>query len=157
MTRTRIVSLLALVVAIPAAAAAGSSFFSSAPQPCFMADTGAYRLSARGTANYTIRIDNDAAQPDLRLQLVEDSAQADFVLVDDGDALDACRDASVVKSVRVDAAAATPDMTVTLSKQASEGSHKIYVHSANFTEQDAAALFAAVWKSAHARQSIARR
>jgi hypothetical protein len=167
MTRSRLVILLALVVAVPAAA--GGSFFASSfalsPQPCFMADTAAYRLTGSASANYTIRVDNDAARPDLRLQLVDDPSLADFVLVDDGDAADTCRETNTIRSIRVDAAAAKndikPDMMVTLSKQAAEGDYKIYVRSANFTEQDAAALFAVIWKNAHTagvgREFLARR
>jgi hypothetical protein len=160
MTRTHIVLLLALVVAVPAAA--GSSFFGAnenprnagdKTRPCFNAGTAAYRFSAAANASYTVRIDNAAAHPDLRLALVDDPALADFVLVDDAVSADACRDAAEVRSIRVDPAAAKTDgmprLTVTLSKQNSAGDYKIYVRSASFTERDAAALFAAIWHDAH--------
>ena len=156
MTRSRITMLLALVVAVPAAAT-GSSFFGAPPQPCFMAGAAGYRLTGSTAANYTVRIGSSAAQPDLRLQLVEDPSLADFVLVDDGDSADACREASEIKSIRVDATTAKPDMTVALSQQPADGDYKIYVHSASFTERDAAALFAVIWKNSRGRESIARR
>ena len=160
MTRTHILLLMGLVVAVPAAA--GSSFFAASPraQPCFSAGAAAYRFSDSAGATYTIRIDNNAARPDLRLQLVDDPASADFVLLDDNASPDACRDGAV-ESIRVDPAAARADLTVALSKQASAEAHKIYVRSTNYTDADAAALFAVLWQNAHkatlARQSTAQR
>jgi len=144
MTRTHIISLLAFIVAIPAATA--GSFFSSSAKPCFLADTTGYEISAGAQADYTVRIDNTAPAPGLRMQLVDDSATADFVLVDDGDAAAACKAASAIKSIRLDPAAANADLTVALSRQPAD--YKIYVRSANFTAQDAAALFAVIWQNA---------
>ncbi len=160
MTRSHLVLLLALVIAVPAAAA-GGSFFAAALQPCFMSGAAAYRLAGNSNADYTIRIDNDAARPDLRLQLVDKPGAADFVLMDDGDNADACREAGAVKTIRVDTASSNPDrrpdMIVTLSKQPAAGGHKIYVRSAHFTGQDAAALFSVIWKHAHGHEAVARR
>ena len=134
--------MLVLIVAIPAATA-GSLFSSNAP-PCFIAGTSGYRISDSATANVTVRIDNTAAQPDLRLQLVDDPAAADFVLVDDSDAVGACTDANAVQSIRLDPQAANADLTVALSR--APAAYKIYVRSASFSEQDAAALFAVIWQ-----------
>ncbi len=144
MTRTHIVSLMALIVVIPAATA--GSFFSSSAKPCFIAGSAGYEISAGAQANYPVRIDNTAASPSLRMQIVDDSATADFVLVDDGDAIEACKAASAIKSIRLDPAAAKADLTVALSR--TEADYKIYVRSANFTEQEAAALFAVIWQDA---------
>ncbi len=147
MRRAHIVSLLAFVVAIPAAAA--GSFFSFSTRPCFIAGTAGYELTGAASANYTVRIDNTAAKPSLRLQVVDDPAAADFVLVDDGDssdANDACKAATAVKSIRIDPAAPKPDLTVALSRQIAD--YKIYVRSVNYSEQDAAALFAVILQNA---------
>lgn len=148
MTRIHIASLLAVVVAVPAAAA--GTFFAAQPtppqQPCFITGNAAYRMSDRATANYTVRVDSRAANPNLRLQLVDDPAAADFVLVDDGDTVNTCQDAGTVKSVRLDPSALAPDLTVALSR--APAATKIYVKSASFSEQDAAALFAAIWTDA---------
>jgi hypothetical protein len=161
MTRSRLALLLAVVVAVPAAAAAGGSFFGAAPQPCFASGAAAYRLSGSTHADYIVRIDNAAARPDLRLQLVDEPEVADFVLMDDGDSADACREAAAVKTFRIEIGAANPagkpDMTVALSRQAAEGDRKIFVRSVNFSEQDAAALFAVIWKNSHGREFLARR
>jgi len=160
MTRSRLALLLAVVVAVPAAAA-GGSFFSAAPQPCFVSGDAAYRLSSGAKANYTIRIDNNAANPDLRLQLVDEPDAADFVLMDDGERAEDCRDVAAAKTIRIETAAVAAgtkaDMTVALSEQATLADHKIYVRSASFSEQDAAALFAVIWQAAHGRQTVARR
>jgi len=75
------------------------------------------------------------------------------VLVDDSDTVAACTDASAVQTIRLDPQAANADLTVALSR--ATAAYKIYVRSAGFSEQDADALFAVIWNSAHknARQS----
>jgi hypothetical protein len=144
MTRTHVAALLLLAAAIPAATAA--SFFASSGTPCIIAGASGYRITDSATANFTVRIDNMAAKPDLRLQLVDDSAAADFVLIDDSDSVNACASASAVQSIRLDPQAAHADLTVALSR--APAAYKIYARSANFSQQDAAALFAVIWKTA---------
>jgi hypothetical protein len=146
MRRAHVISLMALVIAVPAATA--GSFFTTnqtAAKPCFASGSAAYELSASAAADYTVRVDNTAANPSLRMQLVDDPAAADFVMVDDGDATLACKAASSLKTVRIDPAAQKPDLTVTLSR--ANADYKVYVRSTNFTEQDAAALFAVIWRN----------
>ena len=146
MTRTHIVSLLAIAVAIPAATASALFATSTGARPCFVAGNTGYEVIVGGAADTTVRIDNAAADPSLRLQLVDDPAAADFVLVDDGDAVKACQAVAAIKRVRLDQAASAPDLTVALSRDPAET--KIYVRSASFTEQGAAALYAAIWQNA---------
>ena len=143
MKRTHTAALLALVVAIPAATA--GSFVASNDTPCFIADDTGYRISDSASANFTVRIDNAAAKPDLRLQLVDDSAAADFVLVDDGDAVSLRRAAPPSKASASIPQPPTPDLTVALSR--APAAYKIYVRSADFSQQDAAALFAVIWQN----------
>ena len=143
MTRTHIVSLLALIIAVPAATA--SSFFTStSTKPCFIAGNAGYEISPSAKADYVVRIDNSAPSPSLRMQVVDNPAAADFVLVDDGDAIESCKSVTAIKSVHLDPAAAKPDVTLALSRSA--GDYKIFVQSANYSEQDAAALFAVIWQ-----------
>ena len=144
MTRTHIAALIVLVVAMPAATA--GSFFASSAKSCFIAGASGYRISEDAAADFTVRIDNTAAQPNLRMQLVDDSAAADFVLIDDGDAVNVCTGATAIQSIRLDPAAANADLTVTLSR--APAAYKIYVRSASFSQQDAAALFAVIWQTA---------
>jgi len=142
MKRTHTAVLLALVVAVPTAA---STLFVSGSKPCFIAGDTGYRMSDSAAANITVRIDNAAAKPDLRLQLTDDAAAADFVLVDDGDSANACAGATVIRSIRLDPTAAKADLTVALSR--APAAHKIYVRSAGFSREDAAALFAVIWRN----------
>jgi hypothetical protein len=153
MTRRHLAQLMALIVAVPAAAA--TAFFASSPQPCFVQGADAYRLTGSTAADYTIRIDDQAAHPNLRLALVDDPARADFVLAGDGDA-EACRGVAV-KSIRVETTAAKPDVTVALSDKPADASYRIYVRSADFTARQAAALFAVMWKTARGHEFLARR
>lgn len=151
MKRTHIAALLVLIVAVPAATA--SSFFSSSAKPCFIDGAAGYRISDSASANFTVRIDNTATEPNLRMQLVDDPTAADFVLVDDSDTVNACTGATAIKSIRLDPFAPNADLTVTLSRQPAD--YKIYVRSAGFSEQDAAVLFAVIWQTArkNARES----
>lgn len=149
MRHSRIAVLLALVATVPGATAAtyfSLSGKSTAAKPCFVAGNTGYQLSANGHARHIVRIDNDAANPHLRMQLVDDPAAADFVLVYDSDASTACQGVSVVESIRIDPAAAKPDLIVAVSRETAD--YKIYLGSANYTEQDAAALAAVALQNA---------
>ena len=155
MTRTHLAALLAVAAAIPAATATASFFASSASSkaPCFFADSTGYRIS-NADADLTVRIDNGSAAPDLRLQLIDDAAAADFVLVDDGDAGAACAGATAIRNIGLDPQNGRADLTVALSR--APAPYKIYVHSAAFTQQDAAALFAAIWRNGRKTAGSAR-
>ena len=147
MQRAHFISLMAVVIAIPAATAA-SSFLSSdatADKPCFAAGNAAYEVSRGASADYTVRIDNTAVSPSLRMQIVDDPAAADFVLVDEDDAAQVCKEAASIKTIRIDAAAAAPDVTVSMTRSAAD--YKVFVKSATFTDEDAAALFAVIWRN----------
>lgn len=141
MQRTVTAALLALVIGAPIVAA---SVLAPAKKPCFIAGDTGYQLSD-GKADFTVRIDSTAADPDLRLQLADNAATADFVLIDEGDGANACSAAKIIRRVRLDSQASHPDLTVALSR--APAAHKIYVQSAAFSPQDAAALFAVIWQS----------
>jgi hypothetical protein len=120
--------------------------------PCFTSGTATYRISAAAPApDYRVRIDNAAAQPDLRVGLVDQPEIADFVLVDDLDDVqgNACAASTPPKTIRVDAGEMLPDLTVSLSQiGATDASDfKLYVRSARFSQEDAAALFGVMWRS----------
>jgi len=141
-------ALLGLVAAVPAAAHA---LLLPTTNPCFTSGTATYRISAAAPApDYRVRIDNAAAQPDLRVGLVDQPEIADFVLVDDLDAVqgNACA-APTPKTIRVDAGEMLPDLTVSLSQigAAEASDFKLYVRSARFSQEDAAALFGVMWRS----------
>jgi hypothetical protein len=146
MTRIHAASLLVLLVAVPAATAGSYLTSSTSPSPCFSDGNAAYQISGSKSADFIVRIDNAAPSPSLSMQLVDDPATADFVLVDDATDTNACSVASTVKSIRIDPAARAPDLTLALSRKPAD--YKVYVRSSTFSEQDAAALFAVIWQSA---------
>jgi len=155
--RIRKTLLLFAVIAVPAAA---HSAFAPAQNPCFVSGTSTFRLSPTASSpDYRVRIESHAARPDLRMQLVDRPEIADFVLVDDFGAAEstACRSSVPVKTVKVDPDARTPDVTVSLSADAADPDYKVYVHSARFSHQDAAALLAVMWKTQQSRELAARR
>lgn len=148
------VTLVTLLLAV--SAAAGSSFFAGQNiDPCFITGGAGYRIADHGPASYTVRIDNAAQHPGLRLQVVDDPAAADFMLIDDSGSAGSCRDAANVNNIRINAGVANPDLTVSLSRAPAR--HKIYVRSANFSERDAAALFAVMWRNAQAGPAASRK
>jgi len=151
--------ILAAALAIPAAAL---SILAEAPKApallsnCFAAGASTYQIVAKAAApDYRIRIDSAAAHPDLRMQLVDRAEHADFVLVDDvGDEPGTCKSA---RTVTHDGAVGKPDVTVQLSTDAKGADYRLYVRSARFSQQDAAALLAAMWKADHHPKQLAAR
>lgn len=158
MRRTHIGLILTLIVAIPAGTAGifyglsgnGLGGTTATAKPCFIAGNTGYQFTSgqfsKDPARHTVRVDNDAASPHLRMQLVDDPAAADFVLVDDSDATIACKGVSMVQIINIDAAAERPDLIVSVSRAPAD--YKIYLHSENYTEQDAAALAAVIRQNA---------
>ncbi len=99
-----------------------------------------------------MRIDNKAARPNLRMQIVDDPAAADFVLVDDGESGNACDGA--VETIRLDSEASNPDVTVSLSHDAAD--YKIYVRSAALLRRRMPPrLFAVMWRDARGAGTVA--
>jgi hypothetical protein len=147
--------LLGLALAVPVAAQA----FLPQKQLCFAAGAGAYQLSASARVpDFKVRIDNRAAHPDLRMQLVDDPTTADFVLVDDLDAADndACHTSGPLKTIRVDGDEKRPDLTINLAADSEAADFKLYVRSARFSREDAAALFGVMWRASRLRDLAER-
>ena len=154
MNRTQKVLILVAAVAVPAAA--HSTFAPTKESLCFASGATTYQIARNAPApDFRIKIADDAARPDLRMQLVESAEMADFVLVDDfsGKEQAPCRSSTPIRTVTLDAEAAKPDVTVNLSADTSASDYKIYVHSVRFSQQDAAALLAAMWKTNQRREA----
>lgn len=146
MERIRKTLVLLSIVAVPATA---QSYFTGSPAPCFTAGTSTFQVSSAAfSPDYRVKIESEAARPDLRMQLVDSPEIADFVLVDDFSGVEgnACKASTSIKTIKVDAAETAPDLTISLSDRAPSPDYRIYVHSARFSHQDAAALFAVMWK-----------
>ena len=159
--RTHKMLILAAAVAVPAAA--HSTFAPTRESLCFASGAATYQIARNAPApDYRIRVAGNASRADLRMQVVDSAEMADFVLVDDfsGKEQGSCRSATPIRTVTLDADTVTPDVTVNLSADATASDYKIYVHSVRFSQQDAAALLAAMWKADRQREatgSIARR
>jgi hypothetical protein len=152
----RIQKTLILIAAIAVPAAAHSTFAPTREALCFASGATTYQIAHNATApDFRIRIADGATRPDLRMQLVDRAEIADFVLVDDfsGEAQAPCRSATPIRTVALDASTAKPDVTVDLSADAARSDYKIYVHSVRFSQQDAAALLAAMWKTDQRREA----
>jgi hypothetical protein len=156
MTRSHLTLLLALAIAVPALATAAAPYLSSTESPCFSIAGSAYRLTARADADYTVKIDDAAAQPDLVVQIVNDPSTADFVLVDGVESPANCADAHAIRTIRIDPQAREADLTIALAATPQPAGYRIYAQSAEFTVQDAAALFAVMWKSGRKRDLAAQ-
>ena len=147
--------MLIVVIAVPAAAHSAPSrratlpALPAAPRPTrSRPQRGRRPTSASGSAR--------DCPADLRMRLVDRPEIADFVLVDDfsGAEHDACRSSTPIQTVKLDAERPTPDVTVSLSAEPGRRrSTRIYVHSVRFSQQDAAALLAAMWKAERQRRA----
>lgn len=147
--------VLIAAIAVPAAA---HSMFAPKESPCFASGAATYRLAPNASSpDYRIKIAGHAPRADLRMQLVDRAETADFVLVDDFGTAEpgACRSATPIRTVKLDADTHAADVTVNLSADAAGADYKIYVHSVRFSQQDAAALLAAMWKANQRRELAA--
>lgn len=157
MNRTQKTLILIAAIAVPVAA--HSAFAPVKEALCFASGATTYQIARNAAApDFRIKIADDAARPDLRMQLVDSAEIADFVLVDDfsGQEQTPCRSSTPIRTVALDDDGARPDVTVNLSADATSSDYKIYVHSVRFSQQDAAALLAAMWKTNQRREAANR-
>ena len=156
MTRSHLSLLLALAIAGPALAPAAAPYLTNKSSTCFSVGGDGYRLTAQRDADYTIRIVDGAAPADLTMQIVDNPATADFVLVDGADNFGACSDTRAIRTIRIDPQASDPDLTIALAPATDAADYRIYAQSAEFSQQDAAALFAVMSKAGRKRDLAAR-
>jgi hypothetical protein len=147
MDRIRQTVVVLMMLTVPAGAHA---LRPAAALACIAAGSAAYRIAAPAQpADYTVKVEETGALPNLHMQFVDDPDSADFVLVDDVQALDGsgCRDGAV-KTVRLAdpeaADAAAPDITVSLDETRTPP-NRIYVRSTRYSRGDAVALAAVMW------------
>lgn len=148
--------IAAALAAAPFAIAGTNALLTPAPDgPCFSAGLNDYRLTSRPGADYTIRVDNAATHADLTVQIVNDPALADFLLIEEDD-FQACRSSATARTIRVDAGAPEPDLVIALSSDAADGRARIYAQPPAFRAEHAAALFAVIRKSPRKRIAALR-
>ena len=152
----RIQKTLILVAAVALPAATHSTFAPTREALCFASGATTHQIARNAAApDFRIKIADTSAKPDLRMRLVDSAEKADFVLVDDFSAGEQapCRSSTPIRTVALDADTAKPDVTVDLSANAAASDYKIFVHSVRFSQQDAAALLAAMWKTDQRREA----
>ncbi len=153
MDRLKILLLLGML-AVPAGA---HTFFAAPPTLCFTNGSATYRVSTRATApDYSIKIGNEGARPDLRIAIVDSPEMADFVLVDDVGGVESatCSERNA-KIIQVGAGETTPDMVVSLANDMPDPDYRLYVYSARFSRDQAAALLAVM--STRSKRALAQR
>jgi hypothetical protein len=153
----RIQKTLVLIAAIAIPAGAHSTFAPSRGHLCFASGAATYRIAGDTHApDYKVRIASSEDRADLRIQLVDRPEIADFVLVDDfGAEQKPCRSSTPIRTVGLDSSASAPDVTINLSADTGAADYRIYVHSVRYSQQDAAALLAAMWKADQRREAAA--
>jgi len=139
--------MLALAaLAFPAVGATAHAMLTRTTPLCFTGGTLTYQISAATPADVAVRIDNASTNPDLRIRLVDQPDEADLILADDQTMNEntACA-GSALKTVRIVPGSTRSDVTVALASDGAEADASIYVRSARFSTEQAAALKAAMW------------
>jgi len=142
----KVLVLLLLAVAVPATAQTfGFSIGSSEPAACLSIGDATYRIAPDGARpDYTVRIDAAAPSPAVRIQIAETADEADFVFVDDGEATVGCpRGAACIRNVRIDPAAAKPDLIMGFATSTMPADYRVFVRSRRLSPEAAGALYAA--------------
>ena len=148
MRRIHLLFVVAAMAMAPAVMAAADAWLAPASDgSCFSSGGITYRLTSSKSADYTIRIDNSAQHPDLIIQITDDPAAADLVLLADADGLGGCA-AGTLRTIRLDPRSIEPDVTIALTREAN-GQPRIYAP--GFRAEEAAALFAVMRKTPRRR------
>jgi hypothetical protein len=92
-------------------------------------------------AELNVSFTSDPALATVRVQLVDDAEEADFVVVDDVDSAEAsaCEGTATTRLVAIAASASTAEPVIYLSSDGN-ADYRIYVRSKRFTPREAAAL-----------------
>ena len=148
MRRIHLLFVVAAMAMAPAVMAAADAWLAPASDgSCFSNGGIAYRLTSSKAADYTIRIDNSAQRPDLIVQITDDPAAADLVLLADADGLAgcACRHAANHPSRSARARARRDDRAY------ARGEWPAAIYAPGFRAEEAAALFAVMRKTPRKR------
>ena len=157
MRHTKAALALLIVIGVPAGA---NTFIGPAAEKCFASDSAIYRLtSVAGSADTTVRIAGNVTATDVTMEVIDSPELADFILVDDNENADACghNRRTPARIIRLDAAASRPDLTVGLAAEGAPADYRIYVRSATFSIEEAAALFAVMMSTSTRRHAMTDR
>jgi hypothetical protein len=153
---TKAALALLIVIGVPAGA---KTFVRPSAEKCFASDSVIYRFtSAADRADTTVRIAGNLSTADVTMQVIDSPEVADFILIDDKESADACRRnaRAPTRTINLNAATSRPDLTVSLSAEPMRVEYKIYVRSATFSIEEAAALFAVMISSPRRHATIER-
>jgi hypothetical protein len=138
-------SALALLVAVGLPAGA-QTYIQPLEEKCFTADSAVYRLVSRpDPVAYSVHVAEGASKPDLTIRLADTPEAADFILVDDRDDGErtSCRTFALpVRTINVNPETGRHDLTVGLVPAGEPADYGLYLRSASFSVEEAAALFA---------------
>lgn len=139
----RFASVLGLATIIGVSAGA-HVLFDRPASTCFKIGNLAYEISApTRDADLRIRLDNAADRPDIAIRLIDDPAQADFVLVDDTARTQSCQSGTRRRLVSIGQDVPSPHLTIRVSRQTQAGDRTLYFDSEALSQEQAAALVAA--------------
>ena len=148
MRRIHLLFVVAAMAMAPALMAGADAWLAPALDgSCLHSGGVTYRLTSSKAADYTIRVDNGAARPDLIVQITEDPASADLVLLADADGANGCA-GGTQRTIRIDSRALEPDVTIALTREANDQPR---VYAPGFRAEEAAALFAVIRKTPRKR------
>ena len=148
MRRIHLLFVVAALAVAPAVMAAADAWLAPASdESCFSSGGVTYRLTSSKAADYTIRVDNGAQRPDLIVQITEDPAAADLVLLADADRSNGCA-GGTQRTIRLDSRALDPDVTIALTREANDQPR---IYAPGFRAEEAAALFAVMRKTPRKR------
>ena len=151
MRHGKAVLALLIVIGIPAAA----KTLIKPAEKCFTADATVYRFAPAGDRATTVQVGSDVQAPDVSIRVIDSPELADFILIDDQENTAACRRGPRATSTAIRlSTSGQPNLRVSLSEEPAAGDYRIYVRSAAFSTEEAAALFA-VMATSTGRTSMA--
>ena len=136
---------------------AKADFFISAASSCSASNTYSYQIgSSVSYPDLRVRVGESISYPDIRITLVTDPQRADLVFVDDSELdyksrnqvdMKVCKKSSYAdKRIRIGSSVSYPDIRVRVGESVSYPDYRLYFDSEEFTLEEAAALFPAIWK-----------
>lgn len=144
---------LILISSLLVSNCASAAFLASGEDDCLFNDAYAFHFSETALMpDYTVNIVRSAINPDIRLEIINDPLKADLIFLDSYKKpnIKVCKGNSLapgVKTIKLMKNASFPDITVLISETPLISDYKIYIQSSIFSNFEAVALFAVIWKT----------
>lgn len=148
---------LAALVFLLTTSVTRADFLISAASSCSGSNTYSYMIGSDVSyADIRVKVGESVSYADVRIRTVTDPAKADLIFVDDN-ALDyssqskvdmrVCKRTSYAdKRIRVGSDVSYADIRVRVGPDVSYADHRLYFDSEEFSLEEAAGLFPAIWK-----------